>query len=64
VNPTLGTGTAFNGRWRSLKRMGVDRLDAVHIHNLGDFDARPVVFGRRSGGGSENAERRLLSSSG
>lgn len=28
---------------RSLARMGVDRLDAVHIHNLGDFDMATVL---------------------
>lgn len=28
----------------SMKRMGVDKIDAVHIHNLGDFDM-DKVFG-------------------
>ena len=27
----------------SLKRLGVDHLDAVHIHNLGDFDRASVL---------------------
>jgi aryl-alcohol dehydrogenase-like predicted oxidoreductase len=44
----------------SLKRMGVERLDAVHIHNLGDFDMSTVLGPNGALAGLQEARRRGL----
>lgn len=44
----------------SLDRMGVDRIDAVHIHNLGDFDMDKVFRPDGTLGGLIEARKRGL----
>jgi aryl-alcohol dehydrogenase-like predicted oxidoreductase len=44
----------------SLRRMGVDSVDAVHIHNLGDFDMEKVFTPDGTLGGLLEARRRGL----
>jgi aryl-alcohol dehydrogenase-like predicted oxidoreductase len=44
----------------SLKRMGVEHLDAVHIHNLGDWDMATVLTEKGALGGLKEARRRGL----
>ncbi len=44
----------------SLKRMGVERLDAVHVHNLGDFQMDMVLGPNGTLAGLKEARRRGL----
>jgi aryl-alcohol dehydrogenase-like predicted oxidoreductase len=44
----------------SLKRMGVDHVDAVHIHNLGDFDMAQLFAPDGAIAGLKEARRRGL----
>lgn len=44
----------------SLKRMDVDQVDLVHIHNLGDFDMETVFTAEGTLGGLQEAKRRGL----
>ena len=44
----------------SCKRMGVDHIDAVHIHNLGDFDMNMVLTDAGALGGLKEARKRGL----
>jgi uncharacterized protein len=44
----------------SLKRMGVDHLDAVHVHNLGDFSMDMVLGSNGTLAGLKEARRRGL----
>jgi aryl-alcohol dehydrogenase-like predicted oxidoreductase len=44
----------------SLKRMGVDGVDAVHIHNLGDFDMEQVFAPHGTLAGLQKARDRGL----
>lgn len=45
---------------RSLTRMGVDHIDAVHVHNLGDFDMAQVLGPNGTLAGLKEARRRGL----
>lgn len=45
---------------RSLERMGVDHVDAVHIHNLGDWDMTSLVAPDGALAGLKEARRRGL----
>src|SRR5262249_24525533 len=44
----------------SLRRMGVNSVDAAHIHNLGDFDMEKVFTPEGALGGLLEARRRGL----
>lgn len=44
----------------SLQRMGVQHVDAVHIHNLGDFDMNRVLTPDGALAGLQEAQRRGL----
>jgi hypothetical protein len=44
----------------SLKRLGVDHLDAVHVHNLGDFDMERIEGEDGAIAGLEEARKRGL----
>lgn len=44
----------------SCKRMGVEHVDAVHIHNLGDFDMAKVLTDEGALGGLKEARKRGL----
>jgi aryl-alcohol dehydrogenase-like predicted oxidoreductase len=44
----------------SLKRMGVDHVDAVHVHNLGDFSMDTVLGPNGTLAGLKEARRRGL----
>lgn len=44
----------------SLKRLGVDHLDAVHVHNLGDFSMDTVLGPEGTLAGLKEARRRGL----
>ena len=44
----------------SLKRMGTDHLDAVHIHNLGDFDMSTLFTPEGALAGLKEARKRGL----
>jgi uncharacterized protein len=44
----------------SLKRMGTDRVDAVHIHNLGDFDMEKLLKSDGPLAGLQAAKKRGL----
>jgi aryl-alcohol dehydrogenase-like predicted oxidoreductase len=44
----------------SLKRMGTDHVDAVYIHNLGDFDMNTVTAPNGTLAGLKEARRRGL----
>jgi aryl-alcohol dehydrogenase-like predicted oxidoreductase len=44
----------------SLKRMGVDHVDAVHVHNLGDFNMETVLGPNGTIAGLKEARRRGL----
>jgi uncharacterized protein len=61
VNPKEGDTAGVQRQVEaSLKRMGVDHLDAVHIHNLGDFDMQKVLTEEGALGGLKEARRRGL----
>lgn len=45
---------------RSLQRMGTDRIDAIHIHNLGDFDMGRLFAPDGAIAGLKEARRRGL----
>src|SRR5438046_6151628 len=44
----------------SLKRMGVEHVDAVHVHNLGDFNMETVLAPNGTIAGLKGARRRGL----
>jgi aryl-alcohol dehydrogenase-like predicted oxidoreductase len=61
VNPSAADAAGVQRQIEaSLKRMGVDHLDAVHIHNLGDFDMSTVLSPEGALGGLKEARRRGL----
>jgi aryl-alcohol dehydrogenase-like predicted oxidoreductase len=61
VNPKEPTGEEVQRQIeRSLKRMGVDHIDAVHIHNLGDWDMAALVAPNGALAGLKEARRRGL----
>lgn len=61
VNPQQGDAAGVQRQIeRSLQRMGVDTIDAVHIHNLGDFDMAAVLTDNGALGGLKEARRRGL----
>src|SRR5207247_8498475 len=61
VNPSAADAAGVQRQIEtSLKRMGVDHLDAVHIHNLGDFDMNKVLTEEGALGGLKEARRRGL----
>ena len=61
VNPAEPTAGGVQRQIeRSLKRLGVERLDAVHIHNLGDWDMAALVAPGGALAGLKEARRRGL----
>lgn len=61
VNPAEPTAEGVQRQIeRSLKRMGVDHLDAVHIHNLGDWGMAALVAPGGALAGLKEARRRGL----
>ncbi len=61
VNPAEPTAEGVQRQIeRSLKRMGVERVDAVHIHNLGDWDMAALVAPSGALAGLKEARRRGL----
>jgi aryl-alcohol dehydrogenase-like predicted oxidoreductase len=61
VNPSRGDKAGVQRQLEeSLKRMGVDHVDAVHIHNLGDFNAETVLGPDGALAGLKEARRRGL----
>ncbi len=61
VNPKEPTAEGVQRQIeRSLKRMGVDHVDAVHIHNLGDWDMAALVAPGGALAGLKEARRRGL----
>lgn len=61
VNPAEPTAEGVQRQIeRSLKRMGVERVDAVHIHNLGDWDMAALVAPGGALAGLKEARKRGL----
>ncbi len=61
VNPQEPTAEGVQRQIeRSLKRMGVDGVDAVHIHNLGDWDMAALTAPGGALAGLKEARRRGL----
>ncbi len=61
VNPSAADAAGVQRQIEaSLKRMGVEHVDAVHIHNLGDFDMDKVLTPEGALGGLMEARRRGL----
>jgi len=61
VNPQEPTAEGIQRQIeRSLKRMGVERIDAVHIHNLGDWDMTALTAPGGALAGLKEARRRGL----
>ena len=61
VNPKEPTAEGVQRQIeRSLKRMGVERVDAVHIHNLGDWDMAALTAPNGALVGLKEARRRGL----
>jgi aryl-alcohol dehydrogenase-like predicted oxidoreductase len=61
VNPNAPDATGVQRQIEeSLKRMGTDHVDAVHVHNLGDFDMAMVTAPNGTIAGLKEARRRGL----
>ncbi|MBV9852197.1 MAG: aldo/keto reductase [Armatimonadetes bacterium] len=61
VNPSAPDATGVQRQIEnSLTRMGVDHIDAVHVHNLGDFDMATVLGPGGTLAGLKEARRRGL----
>jgi aryl-alcohol dehydrogenase-like predicted oxidoreductase len=61
VNPNAPDASGVQQQLEaSLKRMGVDHVDAVHVHNLGDFNMETVLGSNGTIAGLKEARRRGL----